>query len=182
MKFALVVLVAALSVATVAGLAVQPTCPEWALDDASLPSLQQFTANVFHYNKDNVMSGSPVGPYFSINEAAGCTWYVLAFEHLYSAKWLYLCSHPYIRQLLYLSSLYRRENGAFNCNLIIYSSAARSRQIGSGLLSSTNLIWNHDAFNTSGGSVTLTTNINSAQPAGKRRHAIACLSTSCQGT
>jgi len=125
----LLCLVGALCAVTVAGLAVIPPsgCPEYALDDHSLPALALFTANVFHYNKDNLMSGNPVGPYYGIDEAAGCSW---------------------------------RPNGAFSCHLRIYTSAAKTRQIGTGLMSSNNLIWNNDAFNTSGGFVNLTTTIS----------------------
>jgi hypothetical protein len=117
------------SLAVASALAVRPTCPEWTLTDAALIADSLFTPNVLHYNKVDVMSGNPVGPYYSIDEAAGCRW---------------------------------RENSNFLCHLIIYKNSARTQQIGTGVMSSNNLIRNNDAHNTSGGFVQFSTTITLA--------------------
>jgi len=76
MKILLIAIFLAAALQSASGLAVQPTCPQWSLNDAALIPDALFTANVFHYNKADVMGGSPVGPYFGIDESAGCTWSV----------------------------------------------------------------------------------------------------------
>ena len=70
MKFALLFL-AMLAVGAM-GLAVQPSCPEFQILGTQLGDTPQMIQNALHYNKDNVMSGSPVGPYFNIGNR--CSW------------------------------------------------------------------------------------------------------------
>jgi hypothetical protein len=67
------VLFAAMAV-SVSALNLPSPCPQYSLSNSNLGSTPGFVQNVLHYNALNLMSGSPVGPYFSFNEGPNCYW------------------------------------------------------------------------------------------------------------
>jgi len=70
MKFALFLLFGILATAFGAIISPPAPCPSgqgFTLSTQNLPSAEDFLLNTLHYNKNNLMSGTPLGPYFAID-------------------------------------------------------------------------------------------------------------------
>jgi len=132
MKF-LIAFLALLVVAQAAIITPQPPapCTFFAMSSTGLTSIANWLPNVMFYNANDLMSGSPVGPYFSLDAGTDC--------------WLNL----------------NTSNSGLRCNISLYADSARSQRIGSGLLQSTSLQIGavQNGFQLIGGYVSLSTSI-----------------------
>jgi len=72
MQIKLVLAVFALLGVAANALLVPPPCAQYAMSDTSLGATPGFIPNVIFYNGNSLMSGTPVGPYYGLNEGPNC--------------------------------------------------------------------------------------------------------------